>query len=104
MEDKDLFKLENLMFASSHDGEIGSLYFFNTTGNTCWRGRIRLSHSNGPTIEKEELILWRINLTNASEIGISTLGKRFEHKSRGNYKPVNISQACIDNLVASIVI
>jgi len=102
MEDKDLFKLENLMFASSHDGEIGSLYFFNTTGNTCWRGRIRLSHFCGPTIEKEELFVWEIDMINASEICISTLGKGFTHESRGNYKSVKISQACIDNLVLTL--
>ena len=102
MEDKDLFKVENLLFVSVDNETIGSLYFGCIYNNTLWRGRIRLSHGLGPTIEKNELIYWLATIN--SEQCLATNGISFTHKSRGVFFVPNgvISQRCIDNLVLTL--
>lgn len=45
-----LYRTENLIFVSKHDGVIGSLYFFAREGADVYRGRIRLNHAEGPRV------------------------------------------------------
>lgn len=55
MNKKDLFKKENLIFASKHDCIIGSLYFLAEEDCNVYRGRIRLNHEHGPLISYSEV-------------------------------------------------
>ena len=50
---KSLFQAENLKFASKSDGNFGSIYFSNDSGDG---GRIRLTHPDGPQISKQKNI------------------------------------------------
>ncbi len=50
MHNNDLFKVENFIFVSSHEGVVGSLYFRAVDECGVHRGRIRLNHEDGPKV------------------------------------------------------
>jgi|GEM_PF-6465983 hypothetical protein len=85
MTNKELFKEENLVFVSKHEGVVGSLYFraIGENGNV-YRGRIRLNHDHGPQISNagtpEEV--WLL----VTERGLSAYkdgkGKREERRTK----------------------
>ena len=54
MKRENLYKVENLIFASKHNGITGSLYFRAVENGKIYRGRIRLCHEDGPYISKVE--------------------------------------------------
>jgi hypothetical protein len=68
MTDKQLFKKENIIATSVHQltinnevkNIIGSIYFRAVDKNEVFRGRLRLCHYDGPEIENNKVLGWKL--------------------------------------------
>jgi|GEM_PF-5660575 hypothetical protein len=68
MTDKQLFKNENIIATSVHKltiknkvkNIIGSIYFRAVENNEVFRGRLRLCHYDGPEIENNKVLGWKL--------------------------------------------
>lgn len=123
MTNDELFKSDNLIFISKKEQTIGSLYFLGEDEEkNKYRGRIRLCHMCGPSIEKDMVKTWKlkesVEISNREKDNIKQLisNKKFNyeeyqsddksssHHSRGYFVPntLNITNEFLKKLTEII--
>lgn len=123
MTNEELFKSDNLIFISKNEQTIGSLYFLGEDEEkNKYRGRIRLCHICGPSIEKDMVKTWKlkedVEISNRKKDNIKQLisnikfnyeeyqsdDKSSSHHSRGYFVPntLNITNEFLKELTKII--
>ena len=111
MTKEELFVPGNLIFVSRHNNVVGSLYFRGVDkGGRVYRGRIRLCHDCGPTIENDEVLDWKVSniyddkkekesfnvyLGMQVEEGGTYLSEMFILQDKNNTKKKHTSRGCL---------
>lgn len=101
MDDNQLFRLQNLVFVSTHNNNghmvIGSIYFRAFENNHIVRGRIRLCHDFGPVVENNNFTSW--NLRQFDPIALAFLPNTINMRNvplanvaNYNYEILNVNQ------------